>query len=177
MGLCAAQCARLLGAGKVVLVEPRQERRALALQERLADEVIDPYTQDAPAFMRSLTQGRGADSVIEAAGAADTFQLAWQLARPNAVVSVVAMYEQDQVLPLPRMYGKNLIFKTGGVDANCCPQLVDLIAHKKLRTDFLITHRAPLEKILDGYKIFSSHTDGCLKWVITNSCQTDKNVP
>lgn len=177
VGLCAAQCARLLGAGRVVLLEPRADRRALALRERLADVAADPRTEDAPALLKRLTQGRGADSVIEAAGAADTFALAWQVARPNAVISVVAMYEQDQVLPLPRMYGKNLIFKTGGVDANCCPALVEHIARKRLRTDFLITHRAPLTEIRQGYRVFAAHEDGCLKWVITNSCQTNKNVP
>lgn len=177
VGLCAAQCARLLGAGRVVLLEPRADRRALALREHLADEAADPSVQDAPALLQSLTEGRGADSVIEAAGAADTFELAWRVARPNAVVSVVAMYEKDQVLPLPRMYGKNLIFKTGGVDANCCPELVERIARKQLRTDFLITHRAPLADILEGYRVFAAHEDGCLKWVITDSCQMDKNVP
>ena len=43
--------------------------------------------------------------------------MAWRIARPNAVVVISAMYEQDQTLPLPFMYGKNLTFKTGGVDA------------------------------------------------------------
>ena len=126
--------------------------------------------------MQRLTGGRGADSVIEAAGAPDTFELAWRVARPNAVVSVVAMYESDQILPLPRMYGKNLIFKTGGVDANCCPRLVELIAAGKLRTDFLITHRGPLEAILDGYRTFAARQDGCLKWVVTGPCKTEESV-
>ena len=44
--------------------------------------------------------------VIEAAGGKDTFQLAWEIARPNANVVVAAMYEESQILPLPEMYGK-----------------------------------------------------------------------
>ena len=35
-------------------------------------------------------------------------------ARPNAIVTVVALYDKAQTLPLPDMYGKNLTFKTGG---------------------------------------------------------------
>ena len=58
----------------------------------------------------------GADVVIEVSGAEDSFHLAWQSARPNAIVTVVALYDRPQILPLPDMYGKNLTFKTGGVD-------------------------------------------------------------
>ena len=46
---------------------------------------------------------------------------------------------QREALPLPAMYGKNLVFKTGGVDASRGPELVSLLAQGKLRTDFLIT--------------------------------------
>lgn len=46
----------------------------------------------------------------------ENHQISWRIERPNAVV-VSAMYENDRTLPLPSMYGKNPIFKTGGVDA------------------------------------------------------------
>ena len=51
--------------------------------------------------------------VLEVAGADSTFRLAWECARPNAIVTVVALYDKAQTLPLPEMYGKNLTFKTG----------------------------------------------------------------
>ena len=117
--------------------------------------------------MRALTQGRGADAVIEAAGGADTFQTAWQIARPNSVVALVAMYEQAQPFPLPNMYGKNLIFKTGGVDAVHCDRLMKLIACGKLNTDFLITHRAPLNDLMEGYRVFGGKQEHCVKWAVT----------
>ena len=50
----------------------------------------------------------GADVVLEVAGAESTFRLAWECARPNATVTVVALYDKAQTLPLPDMYGKNL---------------------------------------------------------------------
>ena len=49
----------------------------------------------------------GADVVLEVAGGQDSFRLAWECARPNAVVTVVALYDKPQLLPLPDMYGKN----------------------------------------------------------------------
>lgn len=166
VGLCAAQCARLLGAGTVIVLEPDAFRRQTALENRLADVALEPGTE-AIQHIHGLTGGRGADAVIEAAGAADTFSLAWRIARPNAVVVLVAMYEQPQVLPLPEMYGKNLIFKTGGVDACRCGELLGHIAAGRLRTDFLITHRAPLAEIAEGYRVFGGRLDRCIKWVVT----------
>ncbi len=166
VGLCAAQCARLLGAGTVIVLEPDAFRRQTALENHLADVTLEPGTE-AIQHIHGLTGGRGADAVIEAAGAADTFSLAWRIARPNAVVVLVAMYEQPQVLPLPEMYGKNLIFKTGGVDACRCGELLGHIAAGRLRTDFLITHRAPLADIAEGYRVFGGRLDCCIKWVVT----------
>lgn len=72
------------------------------------------------AFVRANSDHGGADVVLEVAGAEATFRLAWECARPNGLVTVVALYDQAQILPLPDMYGKNLTFKTGGVDGCDC---------------------------------------------------------
>ena len=167
VGLCAAQCAALLGAAHVIGVEPDPWRRQLALEQGLAEAAFAPDDPALAERVEALTDGRGADGVIECAGGKDTFQAAWRLARPNGIVALVAMYEEDQVLPLPAMYGKNLTFKTGGVDASKGPELVDLLARGKLRTGFLITHRGPLSEILEGYRVFEAHEGHCLKWVVT----------
>ena len=92
--------------------------------------------------------------------------MSWEIARPNAIVGIVAMYEEDLKLPLPKMYGKNLTFKTGGVDAIHCEKLVRLISEGKISTDFLITHTYTLENILDAYKLFEQKPQGCLKIAI-----------
>ena len=101
-------------------------------------------------------------------GIANTeFQLAWQCARPNAVVTIVAMYDRPQVLPLPDMYGKNLTFKTGGVDGCDCAEILRLIAEGRLDTTPLITHRFPLARIEEAYRIFENKLDGVIKVAIT----------
>ena len=167
VGLCAAECAALLGAARVVGVEPDPWRRRLALEQGLVALALDPADPELESAVAAATEGRGADGVIECAGGRDTFQAAWRLARPNGTVALVAMYEENQTLPLPAMYGKNLVFKTGGVDASRGPELVSLLAQGKLRTDFLITHRGPLSEILEGYRVFGAHEEHCLKWGVT----------
>ena len=78
-----------------------------------------------------------------------------------------AQWAPAQPFPLPNMYGKNLIFKTGGVDAVHCDRLMKLIACGKLNTDFLITHRAPLNDLMEGYHVFGGKQEHCLKWAVT----------
>ena len=117
--------------------------------------------------VKKLTENRGADGVIECAGVKETFEMSWKIARPNAIVGVVAMYEEPLSLPLPDMYGKNLTFKTGGVDAIHCQKLVKLIEEKKISTDFLITQKFKLENIIEAYRYFNGKPQGCLKIAIT----------
>lgn len=166
-GLCTMMCARLYSPAKIIAVDTNAERLALAKAKGLADILVNPEETDVVPEILRLTDGRGADRVLEAAGGKDTFQTAWQAARPNAVVVLVALYPEAQALPLHIMYGKNLTFKTGGVDANACTEIMELVRCGKLDTSCLITHRAPLNDILEGYRIFENKADGCIKWVVT----------
>ena len=76
------------------------------------------------------------------------------------------LYDEPQVLPLPDMYGKNLTFKTGGVDGCDCEEVLQLIAQGKIDTTPLITHRFPLSQIEEAYRIFENKEDGVIKIAI-----------
>ncbi len=168
VGLCSMLSAKMFGPSRIVAIDTDDSRLSVAKENGLADIFLNPDKCDIGDEVRKLTDGRGADSVIEAAGSSSSFQMAWEIARANAIVAVVAMYEKNQVLPLPNMYGKNLTFKTGGVDAAKCEKLVELISQNKINTDFLITHKFSLENIKEAYKLFENKDDNCLKIAITN---------
>lgn len=119
-------------------------------------------------FVLKNSSHGGADVVLEVAGTEGTFDLAWNCARPNAVVTIVALYDKPQLLPLPDMYGKNLTFKTGGVDGCDCAEILNLIGQSKIDTTPLITHRFPLNKIEEAYRIFENKLDGVIKVAISN---------
>lgn len=168
VGLCAMMCAKLFGASAVIAIDILDQRLDVAVKNNVADIVLNPLKHDITSETMKLTNNRGVDAVVEAAGGKDTFQMAWEIARANSVVSLVAMYETVQELPLNRMYGKNLIFKTGGVDAIHCEKLLKLIQTKRLNTDFLISHKVLLSNILEGYKIFENKLNNCIKVAITS---------
>lgn len=127
-------------------------------------DVVEPI--ECLAILNSLTEGRGADRVIEVAGGEDTFEPACHCARPNDIATIVALYEKGQILPLPWMYGKNLTFKTGAVDACDCDKIMQLISKGKIDTTHLITHRYPLSRIRDAYDLFANRADGVIKTAI-----------
>lgn len=162
-GICTAMCVRMRNPARIVMIDVQRERLDFALQHGLADDVVCVPDEDPEAFLKSVTDGRGADVVMEVAGGRDTFQTAWRIARPNAVVVVVAMYEGPQMLPLPDMYGKNLVFKTGGVDASHCREIMDLIAEGRIDPSVLVTHRFGFDDIMEAYDLFSNHRDGVMK--------------
>lgn len=162
-GICCALCARLRGAN-VTVSEISAERRAFIKKNFPFLRVAG--AEEALAYCAALPRG-GADRVIEAAGGEDSFTQAWQAARPNAVVVLVAMYERAQKLPLPDMYGKNLTFKTGGVDGCKCDEILRLIAAGRLDTQPLITHTFPFERINQAFELFAAHADGVMKTAVT----------
>ena len=163
-GLCTLECVQLYQPHKIVVCEADKNRRDFVSQHYPNATVVGPTK--CLEVLGSLTEGRGADRVIEVAGAEDTFELAWRCARPNAIVTIVALYENEQILPLPWMYGKNLTFKTGGVDACDCDKIMHLISEGKIDTTHLITHRYPLSRIREAYTLFSSRTDNVIKTAI-----------
>ncbi len=166
-GLCTMMCARLYHPGKLIAIDTSEERLDLARSRGLADYTLNPCSGPILERVLELTSGRGADSVLEVAGGENTFRTAWQIARPNAVVCVVALYEEPQILPLPDMYGKNLIFKTGGVDANSCGEIMKLIDEGRLDTSCLITHRTDLAHIMEAYEVFEKQADHVIKYAVT----------
>ena len=163
-GLCALQCVKLYSPGRVIVCEKSAERADFVRRHYPSADVVSP--EECRDFVLSASAHGGADAVLEAAGSDASFRLAWECARPNAVVTVVAMYDSPQLLPLPEMYGKNLTFKTGGVDGCDCPRILELIAAGKLDTTALITHRFPLSRIEEAYRVFGNRLDGVMKVAI-----------
>ncbi len=164
-GVCTLACVLLKQPKRVIVCEKDPTRIAL-VREHYPD-VLLCRPEACEDFVRAHSDHGGADVVLEVAGAKDTFKLAWRCARPNAIVTVVALYDEAQTLPLPDMYGKNLIFKTGGVDGCDCAEILRLIAQGKIDTTPLITHRFPLSEIEEAYRIFENRLDGVIKVAIT----------
>lgn len=166
-GICTLLCAMLKHPKRIIVCEKDPFRRAFVQSHY--PEIILCSPDTCASCVQQYADHGGADVVFEVAGAKDTFRLAWQCARPNAVVVVVALYDEPQILPLPDMYGKNLVFKTGGVDGCDCKEILDLIADGKIDTTPLLTHQFSLSDINEAYHLFENRLDHVIKVAIVNS--------
>lgn len=166
VGMCCMMCAKVMGAKEIIAIDIDDTRLKIASEQNLANYFLNPNTCDIEKEIKNLTSDRGADKVIEAGGTKESFKMSYKIARPNAIIGIVALYDQDMTLPLPKIYGKNLTFKTGGIDAIHSEKLINLISEGKINTDFLITHTFKLNDIMQAYEIFQSKKENCLKIAI-----------
>ncbi len=160
-GLCTLLCVMLKKPKRIIVCEKDEERIKFVNQHY--PEVLTVSPENVAEFVKDNSDHSGADVVLEVAGSENTFRLAWECARPNAIVTVVALYDKPQILPLPDMYGKNLIFKTGGVDGCDCEEILRLIETGKIDTTPLITHTYPLSEIEAAYELFEKRLGGVIK--------------
>ena len=165
-GICTLLCVMLKHPKKIIVCEKDEIRRNFIKAHYPQVIVTEPETCNKLVKEESLHGG--ADVVIEVAGVEETFQMAWECARPNAIVTIVALYDKAMTLPLPDMYEKNLIFKTGGVDGCDCEEILSLIKEGKIDTTPLITHKYNLKDIEKAYEIFENKQDNVIKIAIVN---------
>ena len=152
-GICTLQCVRLYGPRRIIVCDKDPAR--LEFVRDHYPEVLTVGPEQVEELVQAYSAHGGADAVLEVAGSPETFRMAWRCARPNAIVTVVALYDGPQTLPLPEMYGKNLTFKTGGVDGCNCAETLALIEEGKLDTVPLITHTYPLSRIQEAYDLMT----------------------
>ena len=170
VGLCTLICAKMRGA-KIIAFDINDQCLNYAKKLNLADFYFNPKSFKTEEEMLSKIEEicgvqKGCDCTVEVAGTDQSFQMSWKITRPNGIVSIVAMYESNLEFPLPLMYGKNLIFKTGGVDATKCDFLIDKIHKKEISTNQLITHEFNFEDVLKAFKLFNQKPEHCVKIAI-----------
>lgn len=102
LGLWAVQGARLAGAGRIIGVDGHPGRRALAASMGATD-LVDPTAGDPVEAVRALSDGRGADVVIEAAGPETASRQAVLMARRAGTVVLMGVAHATSEVVLPQL--------------------------------------------------------------------------
>ncbi len=163
MGLLVAECARVVGAGRVIVVG-RGERLKRAAD--LGYETVDSGSQDPVAEVRATTAGLGVEVALECAGSAETIRWAVDVLRKGGRCSVIGIPMEAVELPIQRMVLDELDFV--GVRANTgeMSDVVPLIADGRIRAGELITHRFGLREFAKAYQTFTSRLGAALKVIV-----------
>jgi threonine dehydrogenase-like Zn-dependent dehydrogenase len=170
IGLCATLGARLRGATRIIAVDSVPSRLAMA-RTLGADHVINFRETDPISAVLDLTHGQGADVAIEALGTPETFENCLRSLRPGGTLSSLGVYSGKLTLPLDAFaagLGDHRIVTTlcpGGKER--MRRLMNVLASGRADLRPLVTHRFPLDRIVEAYELFASQRNGVLKIAIT----------
>ncbi|MEU9188901.1 zinc-dependent alcohol dehydrogenase family protein [Streptomyces sp. NPDC048484] len=165
IGLAAIATAQLFAPERIVAVDVAGTRLEAA-RKLGADAVVN--AREAPEQMiADLTDGLGADVVIEAVGVPETFELCTRMVRPGGHVANVGVHGKPATLHLEDLWIKNVTITTGLVDTHSTPTLLRMAAAGRLPTSQLITHTFPLDGMQEAYDVFGNAAEtGALKVVL-----------
>ncbi len=165
VGLLAIQASRARGGERIIAIDPNESRSELARQ-RGAEAFTDPHR--AAAAIEALTEGRGADGVMEFVGLPEAQTLAYRLVRPGGRMSVIGCHCAPHFSFSPaQAYDKNLTIRTGRCPArHYMDVLLEVFTASELDLGWCISHRFKPDQAEEAYQTFAYRKPGCVKAVI-----------
>jgi alcohol dehydrogenase len=154
VGLAAIITAKLYGPGRIVAVDLDNSRLERA-QEFGADVTINNSSENAVERVQEMTDGLGADVVMEAVGVPATFELCTELVCPGGRVANIGVHGEPATLHLETLWIKSITITTGLVDAYSTLTLLKLVSEGRLDPTGLTTHRFELSEIMEAYDVFA----------------------
>lgn len=189
VGLMAARCAWLFGAGRVIVIDHLDYRLEFAEKFAKAETHNFLTMGDPVVFLKKTTDSLGPDVCIDAVGAdasgnalhslfgkrlkveaGSAVSLHWAIngVRKGGVVSIVGVYgPTGNLVPIGNVVNKGITIRANQASVKrLLPRLIEHVREGRLEPKALITHRLPLDAVSEGYRIFTSKLDGCIKPVL-----------
>ncbi|MET7824178.1 alcohol dehydrogenase catalytic domain-containing protein [Streptomyces sp. NPDC005386] len=170
VGLAAIATARLYSPERIVAVDIAPAR--LDAAKGLGADAV-ATADEAEQLVSDLTDGLGADVVVEAVGVPESFEMCTRMVRPGGHVANVGVHGKPATLHLENLWIKNLTITTGLVDTYTTPTLLRMSAAGRLPTASLVTHTFQMDQMEEAYDVFARAGDtGALK-VLLGEVQHD----
>ncbi|MEJ6979042.1 zinc-dependent alcohol dehydrogenase [Pedobacter sp. P351] len=189
IGIMAAKCAWLFGAGRVIVIDHLDYRLDFVRKFAKCEAYNFKSLEDPVVFIKKTTDSLGADVCIDAVGAeaaGDSMQtitgrkmllqggsataLHWAInsVKKGGIVSIVGVYGPiDTLIPIGNVVNKGITIRANQASVKrLVPRLIEHIRNGHLNPKEIITHRIPLEEVAEGYHIFSAKRDNCIKTVL-----------
>jgi threonine dehydrogenase-like Zn-dependent dehydrogenase len=189
IGIMAAKCAWLFGAGRVIIIDHIEYRLEFAERYAQCEAFNFNSIGDPVVFLKTITDSLGPDVCIDAVGCeaagnlvntitgrrlllqgGSTTALHWAIngVKKGGIVSIVGVYGPiDSLIPIGNVVNKGITIRANQASViRLLPKLIDHVKSGILNPKELITHRIPLEEVSEAYHIFSSKLDNCIKTVL-----------
>jgi L-iditol 2-dehydrogenase len=166
IGLMAIQLVKALGATRVILTGTRETRLALGRQLG-ADVTVNSRQDDPVAKVLEVTGGKGADLVIDCAGADDTFDQSLKMAKPGGKVLLVAFYHGPVTADLSHAVRRNItIYTERGEGGTSVGRALALLAAGRVTARPLVTHQFPLSRVHEAFDVLENRIGDPIKVVL-----------
>jgi threonine dehydrogenase-like Zn-dependent dehydrogenase len=186
IGIMAARCAWLFGAGRVIIIDHLQYRLDFAKQYAYCEAYNFKEMDDVVVFVKKTTDWLGADVVIDAvgceatgnamqdilgkkllmqAGSATALHWAINSVKKAGILSIIGVYGPPwNLVPVGSIMNKGITVRTNQASVKrLLPRLIDHVMAGRLNPKGIISHRIPLEEISDAYHMFSTKQDNIIK--------------
>lgn len=151
VGLCGVLSARLLGAGRIILLGSTHEDRHALAREWGAGDVISARGEEAVAQLHGLTDGYGADAVLECVGTRESTVTAFAVARPGAVVGRVGV-PHDAPVDAEATFYRNIGMRGGPAPARAYqPELLRAVLAGEINPGKVFDLATDLDHIAEAY--------------------------
>jgi len=151
VGLCGVLAAAQLGAERVVAMSRHESRQRLATDFGATD-IVPERGEAGEQRILDLTDGVGADAVLECVGTNASMDTAFKIARPGSTVGFVGVPHGVE-LPIRRMFSKNIGLAGGMAPVRTyLPELLDLTLSGTIDPGRVFDLTLPLEQVADGYR-------------------------
>lgn len=163
VGLFATYSATLFDPSHVVTVGHHDYRLDIASKYG-AGVVVNSHNEDPSEKIKELTEGRGADAVIECVGNSDALQSCFDMVRPGGTVSITGLFWEPFPMNMTDFFLRNLNLKGGVAPTRAyIPKLATLVEQGKIDPSLVFTHRLPLEETAKGYELMDERKDNAIK--------------
>lgn len=189
VGIMAARCAWLFGAGRVIVIDQEEYRLDFVRRYAPCEAYNFKSIGDPVLFMKKTTDWLGADVCIDAVGAeaaggpmqtlfgrglkavggaATALHWAINSVKKGGIISIVGVYGPiGALVPIGNVVNKGITIRANQASVKrLLPRLIEHVQNGVLDPKALITHRIPLEYVSDAYRIFSGKLDNCIKPVL-----------
>ncbi len=156
IGQSATMLSKLYSPSKIIVIDKYNKFRVEMALKHGADVGIVSSEEDPVKKVMDLTDGEGADAVIEAVGVPESFELCTQLVKAGGRIGVVGVFGKPATLHLEKLWCHNITIRTKLVDTYTIPTLLKLVESGRLNPRTLLTHRFKLDEAMKAYDIFSN---------------------
>lgn len=189
IGIMAAKCSWLFGAGRVIVIDHLEYRLEFVKNYAQCEAYNFRSLEDPVLFLKKTTDWMGADVCIdavgcEAAGSAfhtitgrkmmlqsgSAIALHWAInaVKKGGIVSIVGVYgPTGNIVPIGNVVNKGLTLRANQASVKrLLPKLIEHVQAGRIDPKAIVTHRVPLEEVADAYHIFSAKLDNCIKTIL-----------